>query len=231
MNIGIIFAAGNGSRMNNNVPKQFLLVNKKPILAYTINNFEQCKSIDNIILVVSNNYINKVKKIIEKYNFKKVISIVIGGKTALESQYFGLKKAKQLFGDDCYVVFHDGVRPLVGPDFIEKCLLVAKEKGNSITVSPALETIGVISNNTIEIQKERNQYRIIRAPQTYYLKDIYDTIESNDNFNCVDTASLMTLHGRELFFIDGPSENVKITTLSDLVFFREYIKKNYEKDN
>ena len=92
---------------------------------------------------------------------------------------------------------------MVGPDFIEKCLLAAKEKGNSITVSPALETIGVISNNTIEIQKERNQYRIIRAPQTYYLKDIYDTIESNDNFNCVDTASLMTLHGRELFFIES----------------------------
>ena len=158
-NVAIIFAGGTGKRMNTkSKPKQFLELHGKPILVYTLEEFNNHPEIDGIILVILESWIEYCEELIEKFHLNKVNAVVAGGESALQSQRNGLQKAKELFGDTSIVLIHDGVRPLVDEETISKNIACVKEHGAAITVTPAIETI-TVKTDTGDVTKNINHPR------------------------------------------------------------------------
>ena len=142
MNIGLIFAGGTGQRMNTKtLPKQFLELHGKPIIIYTIEIFENHQNIDEIVVVCVEEWIEYLKRLLDKFHIKKVKAIVPGGSTGQLSIRNGIYKINDLYPNNSIVLIHDGVRPLISERLINNLLDTVKEKGNAITVSPAIETI------------------------------------------------------------------------------------------
>lgn len=226
MNIAIIFAGGTGTRMNSrSKPKQFLEVHGKPVLIYTMENFQNHPLIDKIILVCVKSWIGYAQQLISKYDITKVVKVISGGATGQASIYRGLKAAKELYGDNHIVLIHDGVRPLIDQTTITNCIQEVEAHGNAITVSPAVETIYVKSddNKNVGTVLERSRCEMARAPQCFILNDIFKAHEKANEEgrrDFVDSASLMQYYGYDLYTVDGPAENIKITTPSDFYIFR-----------
>lgn len=224
MNIAIIFAGGTGKRMNTtSKPKQFLELHGKPILIYTLELFQQAMSIDGIIVVMLESWIGYTEELIDKYRISKVKAVIPGGETGQESIFQGVKKAHEMFRDDSVVLIHDGVRPLIDVDTIEKCIMCVQEKGNAITVSPATETIALKSEESVGKILPRKDCLVAKAPQCFKLEEFYQAHisakESGLN-DFIDSASLMQFYGHDLYTVQGPVENIKITTPSDFYIFR-----------
>ena len=185
MNIAIVFAGGTGQRMNTATkPKQFLELHGKPILIYTLEHFQYHPQIDAIILVCLNDYIQYSKDLIERFSITKVKNIVCGGENGQQSIFNGLKEAFKNYGGDNVVLIHDGVRPLINEKIITENINLVIEKGNAVTVSPAIETVAMKNtDNTLGTVLERDKCYIAKAPQSFLLKDIYNThlinMESN----------------------------------------------------
>ena len=219
MNIAVIFAGGTGQRMNSKTkPKQFLELYGKPILVYTLEVFENHPEIDGIVLVVLESWVAYAEGLISKYNISKVKAVVSGGDSAFSSQRKGLEKVEELFGDDNVVLIHDGVRPLVDNATISNNIESVKNRGTAITVTPAIETITILSE-TGEVSQiiERSKVQMARAPQSFNLKDILSAHKKaeEDNMEFIESASLMMHYGYPLYTVQGAPENIKITTPSD----------------
>lgn len=227
MNIAVIFAGGTGQRMNTKTkPKQFLELHGKPILIYTIEEFNRHPEIDGIVLVILNAWVNYTKELVEKFHLSKVKAVISGGDTALESQHLGLKETEKLFGEDAIVLIHDGVRPLIDSETISRNIECVKNHGTAITVTPAIETI-TIKNEKEEIGQiiERSKVEMARAPQSFYLKDILKAHREalKDKLSFIDSASMMKHYGYLLYTVQGLPENIKITTPNDFYTFRALI--------
>ena len=169
MNIAVIFAGGTGQRMNTRTkPKQFLELHGKPILVYTLEQFQKHKEIDAIVLVMLESWIEYCKALVEQYRLSKVVSIVPGGSTGQQSICHGVKKAAELFPMESVVLIHDGVRPLIDYDTISRNIACVKKNGSAITVSPAIETT-VIKNEQGLVGDiiERSRCQLAKAPQSF----------------------------------------------------------------
>lgn len=228
MNIAVIFAGGAGKRMNTKAkPKQFLALHGKPILVYTAEQFQQHEMIDSIIIVMLEGWIGYCKKLVEQYRLTKVAAVVAGGETGQESIFNGLNKAYQLYPEDSVVLIHDGVRPLIDQETISRDIRCVREKGTAITVSPAIETIALKSDTeAVGEIFDRNRCQMAKAPQCFWLKDIYNCHlksrrEGKNDF--IDSACLMKHYGFELYTVEGPWENIKITTPGDFYIFRAIV--------
>lgn len=226
MNIAVIFAGGTGQRMNTaSKPKQFLELHGKPIIIYTLEYFQNNSQIDDIIVVCLSSWIDYCKDLLQKYHITKAVKVVPGGNSGQESIFNGLEAAHQISNDkNAVVLIHDGVRPLINESLITNCIAAVKENGSAITVSPAIETI-LIKNadgNIGDILK-RSDCEMAKAPQCFYLKDIYKChlkAQEEGKTDFIDSASLMQYYGYKLNAVEGPMENIKITTPSDFYIFR-----------
>lgn len=227
-NIAIVFAGGTGKRMNTrSQPKQFLELHGKPILVYTLEEFNNHPEIDGIILVILEEWIDYCKELVEKYRLNKVKDVVGGGNSALSSQREGLLKARELFSENNVIVLiHDGVRPLIDEETISKNIECVKEHRTAITVTPAIETI-TIKTASGEIGQiiERSKVEMARAPQSFYLKDILEAHRKaeEDGLEFIDSASMMQHFGYSLYSVEGLPENIKITTPNDFYTFRALV--------
>lgn len=227
--IAVIFAGGVGARMNNSkTPKQFLEWNGRPILIQTLAVFEQTDLIDGIVLACKTEWIDHTKNLIREAGLQKVLSIVPGGESALDSQYNGLAEAKRLFPNkDVTVLIHDGVRPLVDKATIERNIESVETKGSAITVTPAIETVMVTDNGSINRILNRSECLMAKAPQSFKLDDIlsvHDRAKAEGTHNFIDSASMMMHYGYTLYPVLGETENIKITTPSDYYMFTGIIK-------
>jgi len=227
MNTALIFAGGFGERMNSNaMPKQFLRVHEKPVLIYTLEHFENHDDIDNICVVCLAGWINSLKKMLRLYEITKVKWIVKGGSTAQESVFNGLSEiySNAAKPKETIVLIHDGVRPLIDGDLISRCIDSVKKNGSAITIAPVNETIiNTDQNHTIEDIKDRSVHKFARAPQCFFLEDIYAAhkkSKENGISGILDSATLMRMNGHTLFTIDGPLKNIKITTPMDYYIFK-----------
>lgn len=226
MNIAVIFAGGTGKRMNTKaVPKQFLEMHGKPVLIYTLEQFEHHPEVERIVLVCLESWIDYAKKLIQKFQIHKIAAVVPGGSTGQESIFHGLDAAHQIApkGDNI-VLIHDGVRPMIDQETITKCLACVRKNGNAVTTTPAIETI-FVNGNDGEVGQIFNRSRcaMARAPQCFYLQDIYAAhlqaqAEKKNDF--IDSAMMMQYYGHKLYMVDGPVENIKITTPTDFYLFR-----------
>lgn len=228
MNIAVIFAGGTGQRMNTKTkPKQFLELHGKPILVYTIEQFQQHKEIDGIVLVSLASWLDYCSELVEKFHLTKVKAIVSGGASGQQSIFNGLCKAGELFPDDSIVLIHDGVRPLIDELTITKAIECVKKNGSAITVTAAIETVTIkgINGEVGEII-DRSRCQMARAPQCFYLRDIlgahYKSQQEN-NKEFIDSASMMQYYGYSLFTVEGTAENIKITTPGDFYIFRAIV--------
>lgn len=224
MNYALIFAGGTGQRMNSKAkPKQFLELHGKPILIHTLEVFECCESIDAICVVCLSGWEESLKRSIIQYGISKVKWIVQGGETGHDSIYFGLKEMRNICEDDDIILIHDGVRPLINADLLERNISCVRKNGNSITVETASESVVQINDmHTVIDVPDRDKMRIAKAPQCFYYKDIMEVhkLAEKDGFKSIDSSHLMNRYKRELYTVESTPYNIKIATPSDFYVFR-----------
>lgn len=227
-NIALIFAGGVGKRMHNgSMPKQFLELNGKAIIIYTIEKFEHCEDISDIVVVCVSGWEAYLKKLIDSFGLKKVRGIVSGGKNPQASQYIGLKYINEQLhpSDKTVVLIHDGVRPLIDEPTIKANISCVRKYGSAITVTPAIETI--ISedpmNHEINSVAKRSDFKMGKAPQSYFFNEVFSSYkdafkQGKDDY--IDSASLMYDFGKKLKTVEGSTNNIKITTPIDFYIFK-----------
>ncbi len=226
-NIALIFAGGTGTRMNTKaLPKQFLELDGRAIIIHTLEHFEKHPEIESICVVCLETWIPHLQKLLQKFSISKVRWIVPGGKSGQESIYNGLKaicEAEEKW-EDVAVLIHDGVRPLIHEKVISENIACVRKYGSAITVAPAVETIITVDEKS-EIQNiyNRDRCHLARAPQSFVLKNIWEAHQSAKKEginNMIDSACLMKHYGYALRMVDGPVENIKITTPMDFYLFK-----------
>lgn len=226
MNIAVIFAGGVGKRMRSKEkPKQFLEIHGKPIIIHTIDIFEQHPDIDAIVVACVEEWISYFNELLSKFNINKVKKIVAGGTSGQESIYNGLCAAESIAIDEKNVVLiHDGVRPLINSKVISDNINNVKKYNSAITTVKVKETIMVVDESSmIKHIPERKNSRLARAPQSFWLEDILSAhrkaIEEGMT-EFIDSCSMMQYYGNDLFLVDGPEENIKVTTPDDFYILR-----------
>ncbi len=224
--IAIIVAAGKGKRMGKGYNKQYIFLADKPIVAHTIEVFENMDLIDEIILVVGKGEIDLAKKdIIHKYNFKKVVKIVEGGTERQDSVYNGLKA---IDGNCDIVLIHDGARPFVTDNIIEKSIKAAKDAGACVVAVRVKDTIKVVNKNMeVDYTPDRDILWAVQTPQTFrykLLSEAYGRLQTG-NIKVTDDAMLIEKLGHTVRIVEGSYENIKITTPEDLILGEGILKK------
>lgn len=226
MNIGVIFAGGVGSRMRSKeIPKQFLKVHDKPIIIHTLEHFEKNPEIDAVVIACIEDRIPHLERLLYKFRIEKVRKIVPGGKTGQLSIYNGLLAAKEVAGDSrAIVLIHDGVRPLINEKLLSDNIATVKKYGTSVTAGIVKETIVVVDDDGKIMQvPDRAHSRVAKAPQSFYLDDVlgvHNRALADGVDNSIDSCTLMKSYGYELHMVDGPYENIKITTPDDYYTMR-----------
>lgn len=221
--VAIVLAAGRGKRMQSDVAKQYLLIKGKPVLFYSLKAFED-SVVDEIILVTAESEITYCKEeIVEKYNFNKVSRIVAGGKERYHSVYNGLKAC-----DDAQIVLiHDGARPFVNDEIIERNIAMVKEYGACVTGMPVKDTIKIADESGfVKETPRRDLIWAVQTPQTFQyplIKNAYDTFLNKEEAHCkqynvTDDAMVAEIFGGlKVKLVEGSYNNVKITTPEDMV--------------
>lgn len=210
--IAIIVAGGKGSRMNNEIPKQFLFLKDKPVLYYSIETFLKAYEDIEIILVLPEKHIGKGQEIIDGYFDNSRIRLCVGGRTRFHSVQNGLL----LTGEEEAVIFvHDGVRCLVTPDLIKRCYESAIETGTAIPVVECQDSVRILTANASKIL-DRNKIKLVQTPQTFHSKILLPAFKIDYKESFTDEAAVVEAFGLKVNLIEGERNNVKITTPADM---------------
>ncbi|NLY66477.1 MAG: 2-C-methyl-D-erythritol 4-phosphate cytidylyltransferase [Tissierellia bacterium] len=224
----IVAAAGMSNRMGSKVNKQFIFLKDKPILAHTIEKFERCEYVDEIIVVAREDEINYCKKeIVKKYKFQKVSKIVRGGKERQDSVYNGILALDERTG---IVISHDGARPFVEVKNIIDVIEGAYKYGACIIGVPVKDTIKVVENNNINKTPERSLLWQAQTPQCFKKEVLMEGYRKaiEDNFVGTDDSMLVERLGMDVKIIMGSYENIKITTPEDIIIAESILKDKEE---
>lgn len=237
MNYVVIIAGGIGSRLGAPVPKQFVEVLDKPIIAYTMEHFQNHPEVDAIELVCVDGFQERLKGIVERYGISKVIKIVKGGTEYERSIMNGVAGLKGIARTDDVIMIHWAASPFITNEIISDNIRVCKEKGNAISASYSYllygSNDGICSNKAIN----RDSFMTLSAPQSFLYKvitDIYKQVEEKDLFSYVEahTPAFMTELGIPIYFSKGSHSNIKITETEDVDLFLGYLlAKQYRKDH
>lgn len=224
MNGVVIVAAGTGSRMNMGINKQFIKLEGKEIIYYTIEKFYRNENIEDIVVVVKEEEAEFFRKeILDKYNFKN-IKIAYGGKERQDSVYNGLKSLDK----NCNIVLiHDGARPFVSDKIINKSIEEARENKAIVVGVPVKDTIKVIDNdNNIVDTPNRSLLWAVQTPQTFEYNLLIKSYEDafKENFYGTDDAMLVERIGYKVKMVEGSYNNIKITTQEDLNLGNQILK-------
>ena len=233
MNYVIIIAGGVGSRLGAKVPKQFVEVLCKPIIAYTMEHFQNHKEIDGIELVCVEGFHEHLKSIVEKYGITKVFKIVKGGTEYERSIMNGVAGLDGIAKPDDVVMIHWAASPFLTEEIISDNIRVCKEKGNAITASYSYLLYGTNDGDCAKKNINRESFMTLSAPQSFLykvIKDIYRQVEERNLFEYVEhhTPAIMTELGIPIYFSKGSHTNIKITTKEDIDLFLGYqLAKKY----
>lgn len=224
--IAVIFAGGSGTRMKTSgLPKQFLELYGKPIIVYTLEQFQCHALVDAVVVSCIESHVDYLHALVERFHLTKVRKIVVGGRTGQQSIYNGLVAAEKLFGrKEDIVLIHDGVRPLIDQETITKNIEIVRKNGSCVTCVPVIETVVIKKGNDgqFEVPCRKDSF-LARAPQSFYLSEILSlhrrAIDDKlDTFT--DSCSLAHYYGYSLSTTEGKLENIKITTPTDFYVFR-----------
>ena len=228
-NIALIIAGGSGSRMGLEVPKQFLFVNGKPIIIYTLEAFEKHPQIDAIEVVCIEGWEDILKSYADNYDINKLLWITKGGNTGQESIRNGVYNLEGNIDEDDNVIIHDGVRPMLAPEIISDVIVKCNKYGNGVSSMPYNEQIFVIDDDISTTKYiPRETLRRVVTPQAYkfgVLKKAYEeAFEKNIGISGSSyTNTMMVELGERLYFAAGSDKNLKLTTQDNLLMFKAMI--------
>lgn len=228
MNYAVILAGGVGKRTGESIPKQFIRVNNKPLIVYTLEKFQNCNLIDEISIACIPDWMDELRTIVREFNLNKVKYITEGGNNGLTSAYNGVMAINSLSDNDL-VLIHDGVRPFVDEETIVRNIDVASKHGLAMTAVDCLETLvysedSEYSNRIIP----RDNLKRILTPQTFkssILKELYKN-EDIYSSNQPSTFALYMSKGLPIYLSRGNEKNIKITYPEDVLYFKSFFKDN-----
>lgn len=219
--VAVIVAGGSGLRMGTEMPKQFLLLNEKPILWHTMEAFFKTFSDIKIVLVLPQQHISLGEELKIMFSESaKNIEIVAGGLTRFESVKNGLK----LIQSNTIVFVHDGVRCLITNALIKRCYYQAMELGSAIPVIAATDSIR-ISENAKHKVADRNTIKLVQTPQTFVSDILLNAFAKTYQESFTDEATVVEASGKNVYLIDGEYDNIKITRPIDLVIAEQILNK------
>ncbi|ECK7753628.1 TPA: 2-C-methyl-D-erythritol 4-phosphate cytidylyltransferase [Campylobacter jejuni] len=229
MNIALIIAGGIGARMNQSIPKQFMSINDKPIIIYTLEKFEKHPAIDEIVVVSLNGWENILLSYAKQFKISKLRHITKGGASGQESIKNGILKLKEFYSDDDIVLIHDAIRPNVSEEIISDAIRVINEKGSAVSVIPCNEAMLVTNDGGINSRQTHDRQKLKRTqtPQgatLKTLKDLHNKAEKMGIKDSIATCTLMIETGGEIYFSIGSEKNIKITTMDDIDIFKALLK-------
>ncbi len=225
MNIALLTAAGSGTRMHQDIPKQFIHVDNKPVIIHTMEAFQNHPSVDAIIVVTIESWTDVLWAYAKQFNITKLKWVVPGGETGQDSIKNGLDMLKKEVGEDnTTVMIHDGNRPLVSTEIISDSLATYAKYGSAVAVIPCTEVVFESEDGISScVSTEREKLFRTQTPHTYNLKDLLDAHREAKEKGIVNTAAscmLMKELGKMTYFSRGSEENLKITTTDDLKIFK-----------
>ncbi len=235
MTTAIIIAGGSGSRMGQDIPKQFINVYDKPVLVYTLEGFQRHPDIDAIEVVCIDGWHEVVWAYVKQFNIDKVKWIVSGGNSGQESIRNGVYNLEGKVGPDDIVIIHDGIRPLVDESVLSDVIVKCRKYGNAVTSMPYNEQIFVVDDDISTTKYiPRETLRRVATPQAYKFELLdskyHEAFEKEIGiYGSSYTNTMMVELGERLYFAAGSDKNIKLTTKDDLELFKAYLKS--DKDN
>jgi 2-C-methyl-D-erythritol 4-phosphate cytidylyltransferase len=216
----IIVAGGAGTRMKNNLPKQFIKIKGKPVIAYSIGNFLNYDKDLSVIVVSHKDYSEELNLILSEYFPGHLFETTVGGETRFESVKKGLNKITDNNG---VVAIHDAARPLASITTIKNCFEAAAQKGNAVPVIDVNESLRLVENEKNR-SLNRNHFKIVQTPQCFRIDLIKKAFEQNYNQSFTDDATVLEHIGVKINLVEGNTENIKITTPLDLILAEALLK-------
>ncbi|MBR4131143.1 MAG: 2-C-methyl-D-erythritol 4-phosphate cytidylyltransferase [Bacteroidaceae bacterium] len=215
----IIVAGGKGLRMGGEVPKQFLPIEGKPILMHTIEAFRKALDGVEIVLVLPADQHDYWQKLCKDHDFCSPKLISKGGETRFHSVKNGLALLPN--DEEAVVGVHDGVRPFVSKETIQRCYEAAAQGKAVVPVVPVVETVRQILPDGKSITRPRDEYRLVQTPQVFPLDLLRKAYQQPYSETFTDDASVVEALGKEITMVEGNRENIKITTPADLKFLHQ----------
>lgn len=228
MNIAVILAGGIGSRVGGDRPKQFIEIFGKPVLAYTIEIYQNNSQVDAIEIVCHKEWIEYTREMVNKYNYDKVKWIVEGGETFQTSVISGVYSLKEKIKEEDIVMLHYGASPFTNEKIIEDSIKICEKYGNAVSCTPCFQLMGTNDdNNTSQNFIDRDKIIQLACPQSFkysLLLNIYETAKREKILSTTEphTTSLMYALGIKIYQSYGNQTNIKITTKEDLKLFEGY---------
>ncbi len=236
-NIALIIAGGVGARMGQDIPKQFLTVNEKPIIIYTLEAFEKHEEIDAIAVVCLEGWEFVLSAYAKQFNISKLKYIIKGGENGQSSIRNGVFELEKHFDKDDLVLIHDAIRPMVSAKIISDNIKMAKTLGNAITVIPCAEAMLQTEDNKISTALfSRDKLKRTQTPQTFKIGDICNLHRKALDAGITNSVASCTLKielGEEVYFVQGSEKNIKLTTIDDIDIFKALLmakKSEWLKD-
>lgn len=224
MNIAMVIAGGSGNRMHQDIPKQFLTVNEKPVIIYTLEVFQRHPAIDEVVVVCIEGWEQVLWAYVKQFDLTKVSAIVKGGNCGQNSIYRGLVEIGREHKPDDIVLVHDAIRPMVSEEIISDCISKTVEYGSAIACIPCAEVMLVTENQKSSGQVfDRDHLKRTQTPQGFRLGRLREMHEKALAQGITDsTASCMLAiqMGEEVYFSKGSEKNLKLTTVEDIDIFK-----------
>ncbi|NMA75174.1 MAG: 2-C-methyl-D-erythritol 4-phosphate cytidylyltransferase [Bacteroidales bacterium] len=237
MNVAIVLAGGSGQRARQDIPKQFLNIDDKPIIIYTLESFQKHPDIDAILVVCIEGWEEILWAYSKQFGIDKLKWVVPGGNSGQESIRNGVFGLREHCAEDDIVIIHDGIRPLVEEAVISDILVKCRKYGNAVTSLPYNEQIFVIQDDiSTKEYIPRETLRRVQTPQAYLYSKLLWGYEEAFARNIGITGSaytntMMVDLGETLYFAAGSDKNIKITTPDDIELFKGYIKSRNRKND
>lgn len=224
MNVALLTAAGSSTRMHQDIPKQFIHVDNKPVIIHTMEAFQRHPSIDAIIVVTLESWSAVLWAYAKQFNITKLKWVVPGGQTGQESIRNGLNTLREELSPDDVVMVHDGNRPLISSEIISDSLATFSRYGSAVAVIPCTEVVFESDDGCSScVSTQRERLFRTQTPHTYRLGELLAAHEEAEKRGIQNTAAscmLMKELGKMTYFSKGSEENLKITTLEDLRIFK-----------
>jgi 2-C-methyl-D-erythritol 4-phosphate cytidylyltransferase len=217
----IIVAGGSGSRMQSQLPKQYLPLLGKPILMHTLEAFRAAAASLQLVLVLPQHDFEFWKALCEEHRFSLPYQLVAGGSSRFQSVRNGLEQVPS----EALVAIHDGVRPLIDTEIIREAYRVAAEKGSAVAAVPLKDSIRQIQADGSSQSLKREAYRLMQTPQTFRAAAIHQAYQAPEQAIFTDCASVAEAAGQFIFLVEGSYRNIKITTPEDLLFAEALLKQ------
>lgn len=223
-NIALLIAGGSGARMHQNIPKQFLTVNERPVIVYTLEAFQNHPEINEIAVVCIEGWESILWAYAQQFNITKLKHVIHGGKNGQASISNGVFELEKYYDPKDVVLIHDAIRPMVSADIISDCIVTAQKYGCAITVIPCAEAMLQTENGEVSHGSyPRDNLRRTQTPQAFFLGKICELHRKaldTGITNSVASCTLMIEMGEQVHFSMGSEKNIKLTTVEDIDIFK-----------